>query len=118
MQSPVKICSSLLINLLVSGGPPLPGGPPPPGTLPPPGSPPPDGDLPPPPDGPPGTHPPDIPGPNDVNAMLVLLICAGVVIVVVMSLDSKGIDSANAAILDSSMLSGGSTTIFSVLRYE
>ena len=61
------------------------------------------------------THPPDVPGPNDVDAMLVLLICAGVVIVVVILLDGKGIDSANAAILVSSTLSGGCTTIFSGL---
>ena len=45
--------------------------------------------------------------------MLVLPICAGAVIVAVMSLDGSGIDSANAAMLASSVLSGGYMTIFS-----
>ena len=44
--------------------------------------------------------------------MLVLLICAGVVIVVVMLLDGTGIDSANSASAVSSVLSGGCTTMF------
>ena len=70
-----------------SGPPPL-GSPPPPG-----GPPPPPGD----PVGPPGTCPPDVPGPYDVDVMLVLLICTGAVIVVVIVLDGTGMDSANAA---------------------
>ena len=78
------------------------------GDLPPPGGPPP-----PDPEGPPGRHPLDIPGAYDVNAMLVLLICTGAVIVVVMSLDGSGIDSANAAILVSSLSFGGHMIIFS-----
>ena len=45
--------------------------------------------------------------------MLVLLICAGAVMVVVMTLDSNGIDSANLANASSSVLSGGCMTIFS-----
>ena len=121
----MKICSSLPINLLVSGCPPLSGGPPPsspplpggfpPGSPPLPGSPPPPGDLPPPPDpeGPPGRHLLDIPGPYDVDAMLVLLICAGVVKVVVILLDGDGIDSANAVMLISSSSFGSCMMMFS-----
>ena len=45
--------------------------------------------------------------------MLVLLICAGAVIVVIMSLDGNGMDSANAAILVSSASSDGNIVIFS-----
>ena len=40
---------------------------------------------------------PDILGPYNVDAILVLLICAGAVIVVVMVPDGTGIDSANVA---------------------
>ena len=97
MRSPVKICGSLPMNWLESGCPAPPGGPPggppPPGNPPPPGGPPPPGD----PVGPPGTHPPDVPGPYNVDVMLVLLICAGAVTVVVIMLDGMGMDSANAA---------------------
>ena len=120
----MKICGSLLINQLLSscslpplGGPP-PSGPPPGGPLPgdpPPGGPPLLGDPPPPPgpEGPPGICPPDVPGPYDVDAILVLPICAGAVIVVIMSLDGNGMDSARAANPASSALSGGCTTILS-----
>ena len=111
------------INLFVSGGPltgtpPPPGGPPPlPGGPPPPGDPPPPGGPPPPPDpeGPPGKCPLDIPGAYDVDAMLVLLICAGVVIVVIMLLDGSGIDSASAAMLVSSVSFDRYMTMFSGL---
>ena len=45
--------------------------------------------------------------------MLVLLICAGAVIVVVIALDGTGMDSANWANAASSWLSGGCMTMFS-----
>ena len=108
----MKICGSLPIKWLElgcpapPGGPP--GGPPPPGSPLPPGGPPPPGD----PNSPPGARPPDVPGPYDVDAMLVLLICAGVVIVVIISLEGNGIDSANPATAVSSRSSGGCMTIF------
>ena len=89
--------------------------PPPPGGPPPPGSPPPLGEPPPPPnpEGPPGTRPPDKVGPYDVDAILVLPICAGVVIVVIILLDGSGMDSANVASPASSTLSSGCMTISS-----